>query len=39
MTNRYGPRPELGELKPGQHVMVYRSMNGMRGRAGAARTK
>lgn len=25
-------RPELGELKPGQHVMVYRSPNKMRGR-------
>lgn len=29
---RYASRPELGELKPGQRVMVYRSSNDMRGR-------
>jgi len=29
---RYAPRPELGELKPGQPVMVYRSPNDMRRR-------
>lgn len=29
---RYAPRPKLGELKPGQPVMVYRSPNDMRGR-------
>lgn len=29
---RYGLRPELGELKPGQPVMVYRSSNDMRWR-------
>jgi hypothetical protein len=29
---RYASRPELGELKPGQPVMVYRSPNDMRGR-------
>jgi hypothetical protein len=28
-TNRYGKRPELGELVPGQRVMVYRSTNDM----------
>lgn len=28
--NRYGARPELGELKPGQKVVVYRSPNDMR---------
>ena len=30
---RHAPRPELGELKPGQQVMVYRSRNGMRNRS------
>lgn len=30
--NRYEARPQLGELKPGQQVMVRRSANDMRGR-------
>jgi hypothetical protein len=30
--NRYDERPELGELTPGQKVVVYRSHNDMRGR-------
>ena len=30
--NRYEARPGLGELKPGQKVMVYRSHNDMRNR-------
>lgn len=32
MTTRYGPRPKLGELKPGQPVVVRRSPNDGRGR-------
>ena len=35
---RYAPRPELGELKPGQPVVVYRSPNDMRGRKPEDRT-
>lgn len=37
-AKRYGPRPELGELEPGQKVMVYRSSNGMHGRKPEDRT-